>query len=915
MVYACGCDLVDFQKAIEELRENTRKLEKQWRMKNLWRILRFLLIGFLFHRDFDKRISELVARNDLLLKSILRRFEDYEALRRHKREAGGSIGYSELADERQFVADLTAFKEVLSSLMASKAIVSSALLGTAVLRDYEQTVLNLATDFVNHRKGEIHERIKEIEDSGTYLVHDDEERVIGLLKAFGEELSVLEAKNVLGKECVSAIKNELEKHRQYVLSYNREFVERRKKEYGFLFVKDGLSLDEEQKEAVVKDDKHNLVVAAAGSGKTEVLITRVAYLIKRKPDGVQPNRILAIAFQDKARREIEQRLRSRYGIGDVNVKTFHKLGKDILEKAGWRIKHTDIVDENKFEMVKKIYESKLKSEPDFYDAFLRYVRSFRDVEDKADFEDKERALRYKKMLRYVAINGVHVKSRAEKEILDFFLMHKLNGKTVKVEYEPDIDGFRPDFWLSEFDLFVEHWALDKNWNVPEWFGQSSEYYKNNMRRKKEWFDKNSKLLVETFAYEYDDENSDRFVDLLKQRVIERLQSKYVENFEFSRLSYDEVVEVAWGPYRDPVANDVLNFIRNAKTYGLAPDRVEEKLHNGVWSRKQLAFGELAVRVFRDYEAELRRLGKIDFEDMINKAIDELRRDKSLCADVYDHILVDEYQDISAQRYKLIRLLLDRNPKCKLFCVGDDWQSIMGFAGSNVYFFINFDRYFENPAVTKISTNYRSVKSIVDAGASIIKNNGVSQISKPTVSYRDEIREIKVLRSTHKKDFESRYHEQTAEDCLSRIKSYLDNGCAPSDVLVLSRYKFPRVLELFVEKAKEMGLSVAFDKEHAKENQIRVMTVHKSKGLQAKAVFLLDVVCGAYGFPCEIEDPSILAPARENYPPFDHKQEERRLFYVAVTRAKEDLFIYTWEPAKSEFLEEISKHVNEEPLYY
>jgi len=725
----------------------------------------------------------------------------------------------------------------------------------------------------------------------------------------------LEAKNVLDKEFVSALKSDLERYHQFVSNYNREFVERRMKEYSFLFVKDGLCLDEEQKEAVVKDDKHNLVVAAAGSGKTEVLITRVAYLIKRKPDGVQPHRILAIAFQNKAQREIEQRLRSRYGIGDVNVKTFHKLGKDILEKTGRRIRHSDIVDENKLEMVKKIYKRKLESEPDFYDVFLRYVRSFRDVEEKADFEDKERALHYKKMLRYVAINGVHVKSRAEKEILDFFLMHKLNGKAVKVEYEPDVDGFRPDFWLSEFDLFVEHWALDKNGDVPEWFGQSSEDYKRNMAWKKEWFAENNKLLVETFAYEYDEENPDRFVDLLKQRVIEKLQSKYGGSFEFSPLGYDEVVEVAWGPCRDPVANDVLNFIRNAKTYGLTPDKVEEKLRKGVWSRKQLAFGELAVRVFRDYEVELRRLGKIDFEDMINKAIDELRSDKGLCADVYDHILVDEYQDISAQRYKLIRLLLDRNPKCKLFCVGDDWQSIMGFAGSNVHFFINFDKYFENPAVTKISTNYRSVKSIVDAGASIIKNNGDSQISKATVSHRGEVREIKVLRSTHKKDFESRYHEQTAEDCLNRIRSYLDNGCAANDVLVLSRYKFPRVVELLVEKAKEMGLSVAFDKEHARENQIRVMTVHKSKGLQAKAVFLLDVVCGAYGFPCEIEDPSILAPARENYPPFDHKQEERRLFYVAVTRAKEDLFIYTWEPAKSEFLEEICEHVNEEPLYY
>ncbi|MCL6579677.1 MAG: UvrD-helicase domain-containing protein, partial [Candidatus Bathyarchaeota archaeon] len=556
---------MDFQKVMEELRENTRELEKQYRLKTLRRILSFLLIGLLMRRDFDKRISELVTRNDLILKSVLRRFEEHEVLRRHKREVGGSVAYSGLTDERKYVANLAVFKGVLSSLMASKATVrSSALLDNAVLHRYEQTILNLAKEFVNQREEEIREQIKEIEDSGTYLVHDDKERVIGVLKAFEEALSVLEAKSVLDEEFVSGVKSELERFRQFVLNYNREFVERRKREYGFLFVKDGLSLDEEQKEAVVKDDKHNLVVAAAGSGKTEVLITRVAYLIKRKPDAVQPDRILAIAFQDKARREIEQRLRSRYGISDVNVRTFHKLGKDIWEKAGWRIRHTDIVDENKFEMVKKIYESKLKSEPDFYDAFLRYVRSFRDVEEKADFEDKERALRYKKTLRYVAINGVRVNSRAEKEILDFFLMHKLNGNAVEVEYEPDVDGFRPDFWLSEFDLFVEHWALDEKGDVPEWFGQSSEDYKKNMRRKKEWFDKNGKLLVETFAYEYDEENPDRFVDLLKQRVIEKLQSKYGESFEFIPLSYGEVVEVAWGPYRDPVANDILNFIRNAK---------------------------------------------------------------------------------------------------------------------------------------------------------------------------------------------------------------------------------------------------------------------------------------------------------------------------------------------------------------
>jgi len=95
----------------------------------------------------------------------------------------------------------------------------------------------------------------------------------------------------------------------------------------------------------------------------------------------------------------------------------------------------------------------------------------------------------------------------------------------------------------------------------------------------------------------------------------------------------------------------------------------------------------------------------------------------------------------------------------------------------------------------------------------------------------------------------------------------------------------------------------------------LLTVHKAKGLEAKVVFILNVIKDTYGFPCEIEDSSILEPARENYPLQDQKEEERRLFYVAMTRAMEDLYIYTWEPAKSEFLEEIEEHTQEERLSY
>lgn len=443
-----------------------------------------------------------------------------------------------------------------------------------------------------------------------------------------------------------------------------------------------------------------------------------------------------------------------------------------------------------------------------------------------------------------------------------------------------------------------------------------------MEMKKKWFAEHDKMLVETFAYEYDEDDPDKFIELLKKRVIKTLQTKHDGNFEFTLKTYEEIVDVAWQSYRTPI-DDIVNFITSAKTYGLTPSKIASRLQKTEWTRKQLAFGSLTLPVYSAYEELLKEPEKIDFEDMINNAIEALDNDRNLRADVYDHILIDEYQDISAQRYKLIKKLLERNPKCKLFCVGDDWQSVMGFSGSNLNFFVNFDKFFENPAITKISTNYRSVKSIVDAGADLIKNNSSCQIQKPTLSNRKEVRPIRVLRSPHKKKYEGNYHRQTAEDCFTRVANYIKHGYSPRDILILTRYmrtrvargyRFLSIIRTFMEKAKENGIKIAYGNAEA-QSKVRLLTVHKSKGLEAKVVFILNVIKDTYGFPCEIDDPSIYEPARENYPPQDQKEEERRLFYVAMTRTKEDLYIYTWEPAKSEFLEEIENHIQELRLDY
>jgi len=276
---------------------------------------------------------------------------------------------------------------------------------------------------------------------------------------------------------------ELEKLFDTVLNHNKEFIKRRKKEYSHLWKKEHLLLDDQQQEAVVKDDKHNLVIAGAGAGKTEVLITRIAYLIERKPDWVRPNRILAIAYQNKDVNEIQKRLLKRYGIKDVNVKTFHKLGKEILESAGKKFR---IIDDNKkHEIIDRILKQKINTQPECHKKFLQYVRTLNDPEPVDDEEQiKEEHLSYMQGRPCFSIDNHQVRSDAEKEIMDFFLTHKINGEPVAVWYEPNTDGFRPDFYLPKYDLYIEHWGLTQNGEVPKWFSQTTEEYKKSMESKK-----------------------------------------------------------------------------------------------------------------------------------------------------------------------------------------------------------------------------------------------------------------------------------------------------------------------------------------------------------------------------------------------------------------------------------------------
>lgn len=168
---------------------------------------------------------------------------------------------------------------------------------------------------------------------------------------------------------------------------------------------------------------------------------------------------------------------------------------------------------------------------------------------------------------------------------------------------------------------------------------------------------------------------------------------------------------------------------------------------------------------------------------------------------------------------------------------------------------------------------------------------------------------------HKEGYESKYYTQVVEDCLGRIKGYIEKGYSPDEIFVLTRFMRTRVggrselfrlIQTFKFHAFQYGINVSID--NAREpNSVRLLTVHKCKGLEARVVFVLNVVSGEFGFPSEIEDPSILEVARGDNGIEDQVEEERRLFYVAITRAKEDLYLYTRLSTRSRFLNEIVNH--------
>jgi DNA helicase-4 len=384
----------------------------------------------------------------------------------------------------------------------------------------KQIVYKSVSEQIDEVRKYIKETLKEAKDTheqikkeDTYLIYSVKKDITNRFKQYLNDLSSSDLRkrlsqdefnSLVGDEYVNYY-NQIVSITKKVRNFNSEFIKRRMKEYDYLFKKSPYPLDNNQKTAVIVDDKHNLVIAGAGSGKTEVLITRIAYLIERKSDTVKPDRILALAFQNKAKTEIQERLNERYGL-DVTIKTFHALGKEILEKATKKSKKGvpelkfsgDNYDKEHYRFIETLFQE-AQENFELRNDLINYAAQYdsdEDIKKDADFETKENYYSYMRNLTYTTLDGTKVKSEAERAIMNFFVSHKLNGKKVNILYENPASWMKyrdekgehipkPDFFLPEHDIYIEHWAVNKEGKVPDWFegDDPTNEYKKTMKAK------------------------------------------------------------------------------------------------------------------------------------------------------------------------------------------------------------------------------------------------------------------------------------------------------------------------------------------------------------------------------------------------------------------------------------------------
>lgn len=326
----------------------------------------------------------------------------------------------------------------------------------------------------------------------------------------------------------------------------------------------------------------------------------------------------------------------------------------------------------------------------------------------------------------------------------------------------------------------------------------------------------------------------------------KLRNKIFKRIFFTESNMEKVMKT-----RDyfELKNVIITFIKYIKSNDL--DIREIHIRNIGYINREIL--RMIFEIYIIYTEELRSSGKIDFDDMIKN---------SSCKKVYvnyKYIIIDEFQDTSVLRLNLIRNIMKYND-IKLFLVGDDWQSIYAFSGCTLDIFVNIKDYLDDVSYHQLKYTYRNSQELITASCKFVMRNKY-QLRKDIISHIHEDRPIVIL-----------YNYQLAD-----VLKYVTG-----DIMIIGRCNK--------------------DIENIKWNN--KYTIHKSKGLEADNVILVN----SDNIPFKHKSHALLDYFLKTTEGIKHP-EERRLFYVALTRTKKKIYIMV-NNHESIFIRELRKNYKE-----
>lgn len=666
-----------------------------------------------------------------------------------------------------------------------------------------------------------------------------------------------------------------------VRDLNESFVARRMAEDAQPFDQvERYPLTDRQRRSIVTDEDTTLVIAGAGTGKTSTIIGKVDYLVRRRL--AKPGEILVLAYGRKASDELKDRMKAFGDARNVTISTFHALGLRIVgEVEGKRPSLSPLADDDR--LLKRFIRDRVRemlADPTSHRLLVRFLAHHLDEEDQQHPTNPARTgdehIREQRARGLRAINGLKLKSREEVQIANWLT---LNG--IRWEYErpyvqdtatPWHRQYRPDLYLPDYDIYIEHFGIDRRGQTAPQIDAAA--YSQAMNWKRRLHQQHGTTLIETFSY-FKQEGG------LVERLEELLCRHGVHVSPLSQGELDEITAEANRPFSDFV-NLLAQFLALYKGNGADRALTQARAR----SERDRVFLEIFGRLFEAYSAKLRQDNQIDFNDMINRARHYVQAGRFRGS--YSHIVIDEFQDISENRLGLLQDLRAQRAHGRLFAVGDDWQSIYRFAGSDVGIITHLPQRVGTTERVDLDIAFRYAQDLLDVtSAFVMENPGQLRKALRAHQRRNGISPICVV--FQESGMQSAVTPESLDLVLADIVD--QTGGESAHAFMLGRYhrNEPETIDQIQHEWERQGLSIEF------------LTAHSSKGREADFIIVVGLEAGEYGFPANIADDPVMRLVLSDPESFLYA-EERRLFYVAMTRARQRVYLIAPKDNASPFVE-------------